>query len=687
MNKKFTCTIIGSLGRNRAVADGQTIKTKILYEEILAERLYDEVNIVDMSDRKGRGFSIFLQIIYAFFWSDHIIFSVSSNGMRVLYPMLYYMNHIFKKAIIQVTIGGGLPKRTQKNPKWIKYMNSFGKNFVETEKMRVALEEQGLNNVDVIPNFKKFSLNADEIKQKRKKVFNEQRKKICTFSRVCETKGIEDAVEAVKLINSRLGFDGYQLTIYGKIDDEYKSRFEEIKREFPSCVVYGGVVPYDLCVSTISDYYIMLFPTYHPGEGFPATIIDAFYAGVPVLASSWNYNGDILSDGKTGRLFPARDINAIVDLLAEYYYKPDEIYKMSLACMNEVAKYQPDVALKPLADFVHDRIAKKIYGLVCANHDVADHYYEIINMAANRCGYKFETIENLACASDSAKNDYFLAGTVVDAVRLYLRGRKNIIIWVQGILPEESFMRNNKIMNKIVLELLERFALRKAKMVLFVSNEMKSHYEAKYAIDFSGRHYIMPCYTRLDEVLYTAQKYKVPSFTYVGSLTVWQKFDDVLEIYAEIKKNLKNAELFIFTREVELANQKVQAMGIEGCHINSVSQEELDRHLANIKYGFVIRDVCAVNRVATPTKISTYINCGVIPIYSDAVGFINEILQMTQFKICIDGKRAATNIIQFEDKTVDYEQIRKEYQAILIKYYSDKKHEEKLAAALTKVIG
>jgi glycosyltransferase involved in cell wall biosynthesis len=213
MNKKFTCTIIGSLGRNRAVADGQTIKTKILYEEILAERLYDEVNIVDMSDRKGRGFSIFLQIIYAFFWSDHIIFSVSSNGMRVLYPMLYYMNHIFKKAIIQVTIGGGLPKRTQKNPKWIKYMNSFGKNFVETEKMRVALEEQGLNNVDVIPNFKKFSLNADEIKQKRKKVFNEQRKKICTFSRVCETKGIEDAVEAVKLINSRLGFDGYQLTI------------------------------------------------------------------------------------------------------------------------------------------------------------------------------------------------------------------------------------------------------------------------------------------------------------------------------------------------------------------------------------------------------------------------------------------------------------------------------------------
>jgi hypothetical protein len=134
MNKKFTCTIIGSLGRNRAVADGQTIKTKILYEEILAERLYDEVNIVDMSDRKGRGFSIFLQIIYAFFWSDHIIFSVSSNGMRVLYPMLYYMNHIFKKAIIQVTIGGGLPKRTQKNPKLIKYMNSFGKNFVETEK-------------------------------------------------------------------------------------------------------------------------------------------------------------------------------------------------------------------------------------------------------------------------------------------------------------------------------------------------------------------------------------------------------------------------------------------------------------------------------------------------------------------------------------------------------------------------
>ena len=43
----------------------------------------------------------------------------------------------------------------------------------------------------------------------------------------------------------------------------------------------------------------MLFPTFWWGEGMPGVIIDAFICGLPVLASDWNFNCDVV-DCNTG---------------------------------------------------------------------------------------------------------------------------------------------------------------------------------------------------------------------------------------------------------------------------------------------------------------------------------------------------------------------------------------------------
>lgn len=38
--------------------------------------------------------------------------------------------------------------------------------------------------------------------------------------------------------------------------------------------------------------------------------------------------------------------------------------------------------------------------------------------------------------------------------------------------------------------------------------------------------------------------------------------------------------------------------------------------LADVKFGFVLRNDVPVNRVATPTKLSSYLSAGVIPVFS-----------------------------------------------------------------------
>ena len=61
----------------------------------------------------------------------------------------------------------------------------------------------------------------------------------------------------------------------------------------------------------LSEYDVLLFPTYFKGEGFPGTLLDVFIAGVPVIASDFHANGEVLVDGYNGLLIPPKDAVAL----------------------------------------------------------------------------------------------------------------------------------------------------------------------------------------------------------------------------------------------------------------------------------------------------------------------------------------------------------------------------------------
>ena len=72
-------------------------------------------------------------------------------------------------------------------------------------------------------------------------------------------KGVETAIEAVEAINKSSGREVCKLDIYGRIDDGYKNRFEELMQTVSSAVNYKGMVPYDKSVEAIKDYYAFCF--------------------------------------------------------------------------------------------------------------------------------------------------------------------------------------------------------------------------------------------------------------------------------------------------------------------------------------------------------------------------------------------------------------------------------------------
>lgn len=177
----------------------------------------------------------------------------------------------------------------------------FTKVVVQCNYLKRDLEELSITNCAMVPNFKPviFKPTID------KAIFEKIR--FVYFSRVLIQKGIEEIIQAFKSLDNK----NICLDIYGTLVPPYDEGY--FKDFYYLNINYKGFL--DVSVEDgykqLSEYDVLLFPTYFKGEGFPGTLLDAFIAGVPVIASDFHANGEVLVDGYNGLLIPPKDAVAL----------------------------------------------------------------------------------------------------------------------------------------------------------------------------------------------------------------------------------------------------------------------------------------------------------------------------------------------------------------------------------------
>lgn len=316
--------ICGHYGGGKIYLDGQTVKTKIFTKELANKIGEQNIEIVDTHGWKRTPLSLIIKCIMLLSRCQNIIIFPAQNGIKVLSLLFVILNRVFKRKLHYVVIGGWLPELLEKNSALKNRVSKFDGVYVETYSMLSKLKEVCLTNVKYLPNFKDLDiLNEDELIYQ-----NEEPYKLCTFSRVSKEKGIEDAIEAVKNVNNSLGRIAYTLDIYGQVDEEYKDRFEYLKKEVPEYITYKGVVDYNRSVDVLKDYFALLFPTYYSGEGFPGTIIDAYASGLPVIATNWRYNPEIIQHQVDGIIYEYKNKDSLQKILMEIREKPEVVLNM-----------------------------------------------------------------------------------------------------------------------------------------------------------------------------------------------------------------------------------------------------------------------------------------------------------------------------------------------------------------------
>lgn len=335
--------VIGHFGFGKELLNGQTIKTKIVTEEI--ERQIGKKQVIKI-DTHG-GIKSLLKLPFQAFSAlkkcDNIIIFPAHNGLRIIAPILFLENNLFHRKLHYVVIGGWLP-RFVGNKKVLKsILQHFNHIYVETSTMKRALEKQEFKNITIMPNCKKLRI-LDESEL----VYNTSEPyKLCTFSRVMKEKGIEDAINAIKAVNEKNGRVVYELDIYGEIDSRQVDWFESLKSKFPEYIHYKGLVPFDKTVDIVKNYYLLLFPTKFYTEGIPGTIIDAYAAGVPVVVSKWESFADIVNHN-CGIAYKWNSEIDLINVLITLSNDTEKLDRLKKGALQEATKFIPSNALKVL---------------------------------------------------------------------------------------------------------------------------------------------------------------------------------------------------------------------------------------------------------------------------------------------------------------------------------------------------
>ena len=335
--------IIGHFGGKKVFYDGQTIKTKSL-ERLLNETGKYDVYRVDTYYKKKHPIKLFFRTISCMLKCKKVIVILSVRGLKAYTGILRFLNFFLHRKLYYSVIGSTIINKARcKKKKYAKKLSIFNSIWFEYQLGTDKLLSYGIKNVKTVPNFKYLCPVTEEDIDNYKK---DRTFRYCTFSRVMEEKGITDAITAVKSINDKAGKVIATLDVYGNIDDSYRTEFNRLTDFYSSFVTYKGAVSSMDSVKILQNYYALLFPTTWRGEGFPGTILDSFASGVPVIASDWKANKELVKTFKTGLVYPNEGLMSLVSCLEWANENVTKMRAMRKNCMEEYKKYTPEVVGK-----------------------------------------------------------------------------------------------------------------------------------------------------------------------------------------------------------------------------------------------------------------------------------------------------------------------------------------------------
>lgn len=257
--------------------------------------------------------------------------------LGLLFILLFRYSH--KKVIVKL-FGGDFDEEYQRLPGWWRWLIKYG--FAKCDHLlpetrhlcRFFREQLALRDEQVIhcPNFLPFT--PLPVKQKSQA----EVMRAVFVGQIRAEKGIFEILEAMR-IEPRLS-----TTFYGPIFAAERKRFLQELEDLPQAR-YGGVLAPDHILRELASYDLLLLPSYHPGEGYPAAIVEGFFAAIPVIATQWRMLPELVIEGENGFLVQIKRPEQIAERVAYLLAHPAVYEAMCRQARRSAECYQEERVL------------------------------------------------------------------------------------------------------------------------------------------------------------------------------------------------------------------------------------------------------------------------------------------------------------------------------------------------------
>ncbi|MEO8019665.1 MAG: glycosyltransferase family 4 protein [Pseudomonadota bacterium] len=229
--------------------------------------------------------------------TDVVSFHASDRGMVMFAPWILAMCRLFRRPVILRLFGG-----------------SFGDYFASSGTLLRGLIRRFVLGADVVLLQTKramgqlqshargelvwFSTYIKSVNPPAGLEIPTQCRRFVFLGHLWRTKGVEIILEAAASLPPDCTID-----LFGP-PDEYTR--EQIDARGAGRVRYRGYLRHEEVESVLWNYDCLVLPTFHPGEGYPGVIAEAFAHRLPVITTRWLAIPEIVDDS-CGILVEAED--------------------------------------------------------------------------------------------------------------------------------------------------------------------------------------------------------------------------------------------------------------------------------------------------------------------------------------------------------------------------------------------
>jgi hypothetical protein len=319
-------------------------------------------------------------------------------------------------------------------------------------------------------------------------------------------------------------------------------------------------------------------------------------------------------------------------------------------------------------------------------NDATIFYIGIVKEALLDAGYGFRIAHKLSSLRDA---DVIMTITERYFLQAKLRyPRRKTIYWSQGVDGEEAKWAGRSMLATKFRFFAEGCAVNHADLLLLVSEAMLNYHKQRYGYS-RDNNIIMPCFNKTSPEAFNIEQYTKPTFVYAGNASVWQATDLMLDVYACVEQIIPESSLTILSGNKEIFLKKIHERNIKNHNIKYVSLDDIDSELHKYKYGMILREPHIVNKVATPTKMSTYLASYLIPIFTDAVDDFNFNIELGEFKLCagipLKIEAIVKMICDFEESKHDFRKYKAFVDKVFEGHYNRENYKRQIYRLLDKM--